>query len=825
MNRVATALRHLRQSKFTTLVNLLCLAIGMSCFAAACGVVGWFNSADRHHANADRILFVTEALKVAGAKSYDSVNEAPSWGLAPRLRTDFPELTVARARPARSVDVSAGPGNNAYAQAAFVDAQFLDIFDLNFVSGEARTALRSPRTAVVAESLAHRLFGTRDATGRTLQLANGTTVQITGVTAEQEQPSHFGSVRGLWNYELLVSMDVYETRVRSQASPEQAEMALNGWYTNSGNFTYVLLPTDGSLDRTRLNERLVAFARRHTPSEQGEFSFVAQPIRQLQAVRLDGIVRTENTGLSGAATILILGTLILFVSCLNYANLAAAQATQRMKEVALRRVVGAGRAEVVREYLVEAGLLAGCAMILTVLIVAGASLLSVQRIGISLLTGLSQSPAFLLAGLVLTPLLASVYPAYVVSRVTPANALRAGRVTSGPRSVQTALVGIQFGAASLLLTAVLIMISQTRELQREGLGLRGEPVIAIGNSLDAARVDLDVLRQELMRRGHVETVSAYDQIPGSEAPGNRRVVSLTPDVAAANWVVYTNAVQQDFFETFDLAMLAGRAFSRSHQDEFDPDDAADRAAPINVVINRKMAEQAGWSDPQRAIGQLLHSHATYGELEMPMRVVGVVETRPLHLLGLGTDSAMYTLEPQRAQQAVVRLNRAHVAEALADIDEVWKQLAPDLALRRLFVDEVFATSMQIFLVINVVFGALAGFAFLISVMGLTGMAIHVTARRTREIGVRKTLGAGVGRVLALLLTDFSRPVVIANLLTWPLVFVVMQGYLSLFMNRASLTPAPFLLGLLITMAIAWCAVGVQTVRAAQTRPADVLRCE
>jgi putative ABC transport system permease protein len=302
-------------------------------------------------------------------------------------------------------------------------------------------------------------------------------------------------------------------------------------------------------------------------------------------------------------------------------------------------------------------------------------------------------------------------------------------------------------------------------------------------------------------------------------------VSLSPDGADTGWIVYTNAVQHDFFEAFGMMPIAGRTFGRSHLDEFNADDAAHRARPINIVINREMAERAGWRDPQRAIGQIIHSRAVYGELEIPMRVVGVVENRALHLLGLGTDSAMYTLEPQRAQQVVVRLSASRTAEALSDIEAVWKQLVPNLGLRRVFVDEAFAASMRIFLVINAALAMLAGFAFLISAMGLIGMAIHVTADRTREIGVRKTLGASVGQILRLLVVDFSRPVVIANVVVWPLAFLMMQSYLSLFMNRTALTPEPFLLGLLITMAIAWCAIGVHTVRAARLNPASVLRYE
>jgi len=246
---------------------------------------------------------------------------------------------------------------------------------------------------------------------------------------------------------------------------------------------------------------------------------------------------------------------------------------------------------------------------------------------------------------------------------------------------------------------------------------------------------------------------------------------------------------------------------------------------MNIVINRALAEQSGWSDPSQAVGQTIYGHAGLGEHALTMRVIGVVETQPLALLGFGLRGNVYSLEPERANLAILRLSKNHTQEGIAALEATWKKLSPNVPLRRVFLDEAFERSYRFIPIVSNTFAALALFAFFISAMGLVGMATHVTARRTREIGVRKTIGASVTRILALLLRDFSKPVVIANVLMWPLAYIVMEGYLSMFMVQTTLSVLPFALGLIITAGIACASVAVQATKAARMNPATVLRTE
>ena len=244
-------------------------------------------------------------------------------------------------------------------------------------------------------------------------------------------------------------------------------------------------------------------------------------------------------------------------------------------------------------------------------------------------------------------------------------------------------------------------------------------------------------------------------------------------------------VHYDFFDTVEFRFLAGRAFDRAQGSD------VGQAA----IIDRTLAEQHGWS-PQSAIGKTLFEWVP-GQEHLPATlhtVIGVVENKATRLLGLGATSSVFFLEPDVAMTPIVRIDGRNIAAGLGEIDAVWKELVPQIAIKRRFADELLNEALSTFEGLNAVFASVAMLAMLIAVLGLVGMSIHTIGRRTHEIGVRKTLGASVRSVIALLLTDFSKPVIVANLIAWPVAFIAMQVYLSIFTQRVGLTWVPFATG-------------------------------
>jgi putative ABC transport system permease protein len=824
---LTTAWRYFGRNRFTTSINVLCLTLGMVCFAVAYGTVTWFTKADLHYEKSDRIYFASEGFSPRNAEAIAMGQPRTSWVLGKLLRADFPQLeAVARLTPGREAPV-AYDDKSAFVNSAYADPEFLKIFGLPFIRGDAQAALGTPRSAIVTQATAERLFGTTDVIGKTLLLNNRERVAVTGVISELKQPSHFSGGLGLIQFDLLASMDTYESMVRATGSPTKIAESLDTWAANMGTFVYLLAPKGDSFSLATLNTQLAAFTKRHAPTDQGQFFVDAHPIQELYSNLGDGIFSQMGVGISSASVLLILGGLILLVSCINYANLATAQLSTRTKEVAMRRVVGAGRSEIVRQYLFETALLTFAALILVLLfVVALLAVLSVQA-GINLLGAALLSPELwltLLTTLCIVTLLAGAYPSLVLSRMTPSLALRTGLGASGPRFVPTLLVGLQFGAASFLLIALLVMQSQNKALNQQRESISGEPVVAINTSVIDAGVDMQVLRSELQRTAQIEVVASADEIPGGLATGNHRMVGRSLEASAARNLVTTNSIDHQYFKSLQIGLLAGRTFEPNRRDEWNQDTAGGDDV-MNVVINRALAEQSGWTDPSQAVGQVIYGHAGLGEHALTMRVIGVVETRALAVLGFGSVANIYTLEQARATRPIIRLTKTDTAAGIAAIETVWKKLSPNVPARLVFLDEAFERSYRFIPMISSVFAALALFAFVISAMGLVGMATHVTARRTREIGVRKTLGASVASILSLLLRDFSKPVIIANLAMWPLAYVVMQGYVSMFMVQTTVSIAPFLLGLAITAGIACAAVAAQATKAAKLNPAMVLRTE
>jgi putative ABC transport system permease protein len=745
------------------------------------------------------------------------------------LKADLPELeVVARATGGplaapQGFLLTAGD-RTVSAYATFVDPEFLSIFDLPFVSGDRRDALRQPDSAVLTTRTADRIFGRQSVVGERLRIG-GRDVTIRGVIGPIPPPSHLAdSLTSLMRSDVFVSMNVGEYFFEKRTGGfSNVDPRAENWNLVS-HITYAMLPRNSSLTAEALNRRLAMFGDRRVPKDADKVRFTATPVSRV-LIFFTNIILGSTT-----AMLLGLGGLVLAVSCVNYANLATAQGTSRAKEVGIRKILGARRGQVIRQYLFESGL--HTSMALAIGLGAIGLVLPMVRAaaGIELVPVLMGNAGFwlfLFGIVVVVSIVAGAYPALALSRLRPIQALGAGRATFGRGFASSLLVCIQFAVASFLLIVVIVMYSQNRELRRAAFSRAGDPIVVISNNIKETRTSIEALQAEFSRSPLIKSVSASSFLPWRLAMSPTGV-TRSLDAAATSTGMGDNVVGHNFFSTFEMQVAAGRVFDQQHADDRLPvGDDSNRARVYNAVVDRAAIARLGWADPQAAIGQTVY--VPWWNADRPpdqVRIIGVVENRPLALLGpAGLQANLYRLNPDAANYPVIRISGSDIPGALAVIDSAWKKLEPAVPLNRRFSDELFEQSYRLFDAINKVFAGLAVFAFAISVMGLFGMAIHVTNGRTHEIGIRKTLGARVGQVVSLLLWDFSKPVAIANLLAWPIGLLAVQMYLRLFVQRLPLTAWPFLVSLLATVLIAWFAVGVHTLRAARRKPASVLRYE
>jgi putative ABC transport system permease protein len=286
----------------------------------------------------------------------------------------------------------------------------------------------------------------------------------------------------------------------------------------------------------------------------------------------------------------------------------------------------------------------------------------------------------------------------------------------------------------------------------------------------------------------------------------------------------SNVVGFDFFQTLDMKLLAGRAFDRNHADDI---SKWKDSAPATVLIDNAMAKLQGWHDPQQAIGKTLFLRGSIDPnvKPRPLRVVGVVEGRILSVIAMGTNSNVYFLDPDAARSPIIRISTNDVKGALLEIDQAWNKLVPNVPIVREYPEDIINKTYELIGGVAAAISVFSALACVGALLGLIGISIHIIGRRTHEIGVRKTLGASTRSIFALLMRDFARPVVIANLIAWPFAFLAMRAYLSIFTERSALSIKPFLLSMIVSVLVAWLAVATQTLRAARIKPAHVLRYE
>ncbi len=843
------ALRGFRKRKVATAIKILALSLGLSCFLGAYMVADYFEHTDTQWKNSDRIVTFREQIIVPSSDAKFPALPLTSPALAKYLKADFPQL-VATGRHtsvagSREIPVQAGD-HKSFRIVKASDPGFFKIFNFDLLKGNPRTALSSPKSAIITTKAARAIFGTADVMGRTIRIEDLVDVTITGVMDEIPPPSHLGRTYAGNHFDLLVSMDVFDdlSNPSSIGTDRNRPSEMESW-TYINFLTYALLPADGSFTIDDLNKQLPAFVARHVPKGPYSIKLDAIPVTDLSAVWIDSYVLGDSFGVSITTILYLFGALVLGVACLDFANLATAEASRRAKEVGMRKVMGAKRHQLALQNLIEVGLLAALSLVLALGIMAMVASMLNNPVDLGMhLPSITRLDfwATIVAVLIATSLAAGGYPALVLSRIRPIFALRVGRVRGGSRIVRAILTGAQFAAASVLLIGVVVIYNENGVLQKSGLGLTDDPLVILPTRLTDAKINPDTFRTAMLATKGVTGYTASQTLPFDRTiSGNEFAAS--PSATARKVTASIRQVSFDFFTIGGTKLLAGRDFSKERGDDIsrnplgsNPDlsqpdlqSKIDSAPTPRIIIDRSTAETFGWS-PGQAVGKLIYQKQTIRtpsgqrDIVFPFEVIGVVGKAPLELTSSTSKDFVYEVD-SGSGYAIIKISKSDIPGTLARIKDVWERMAPAVAFRSRFLDQQFEIAFHLFGVLNSVFLGIAIFAIIIASLGLIGMATFIVGRRVQEIGVRKTLGASTWQVLRMLLWDFSKPVVVANVIAWPLAFVIVQFYLSLFITRAPLTPLPFAISFIVTVAIAWAAVANQAIRAARTKPATVLKYE
>ncbi|GAB5519396.1 MAG: ABC transporter permease [Rhodothermales bacterium] len=777
-NYLLLTLRHLRRHPGMASLNLAGLALGVMCCAFILLYVQRQYSYDRYHDRADDIYRLT---------TLTSAKTSPAW--APALEEAFGQ-TVEHAVRFWPLFAPAKMAHEATIfvedELAFADPGVFSVFNWSLLDGEPTTALVGPHRVVVTETLARKYFGEASPLGEHLTFW-GMDFEVTGVMTDVPETSHY-RMDALFSFASLYPI--------MGASLDQE-------WASSGFYTYVRVPP--GVEQVQLDEALAQVASLHGSSDVAQVH--AQPLTAIH--RAEPLQGEPSPGIA-AAYLHLLGAVALFVmilACINFINLTVAGARGRIREIGVRKMMGAAQQQIQRQFLGEALVVSGLALGLgSLLVIAGLPVFN-TLVGTSIL-GREVPQAVLLVGgaLVLVVVGIGLYPAASLSRFKPAQILK-GAVGSTRQGFRQGLIVFQFAVLAALLVGTLVVLQQTRFLQQKDLGFAPNQVLV----LDGDRYPL--IKQALREVPSVQHVAGVPQVIGAPLQTSQYRLPGTPVDTAAT--VQHLPATLDFIETMGVEIVAGRAFSADQ-----PTDA-DGA----VVLNEAAARAMGWGVPDQALGQSFEVAVPHAEVETwaEVNVIGVV--RDFHYGALH-----HTIQPlilylsQDLNLTLVRLHNADT-ETLAQIEAVWQRVNPDAPYNAYFLDQHLAQAYIAERQAGRLFAGFTGLALVIACLGLLGLSVFTVQQRVKEIGVRKVLGASPLSVMGLLSKEVLGLVTVALFVGLPIAYMVLQTWLSRFAYRIELGIGVFALTALGLVLIAILTVSYQSGKAALADPVKSLRYE
>jgi putative ABC transport system permease protein len=789
-NYLKNALRNLQRNKIYSLIIITGLAVGLAIFILFAVIAGFNTEADHFHKNADRIYAVVQVCpSITEGEQHTAFTPSP---LLPALLGEFSQIEAgARAFPAGRMIIQHKENIFYESNMLFADSDFLSMFSFDLIAGDPSQVLAEPFSIVITERMAYKYFGDADPLGETLMLNNEVPVAVSGILKNVDD--NYSSIQ----FDCLVSME----------TAEQFVTWMDDWRTNhQGCF---LLLSEGT-DPAGLEKKFPIILKKYyanTPDTPKKLYLLPLLDFRLHSERITSFWLKSDGFVN--YFLMISGTLILFIVCVNFVNLSTARYMNRIKEVGLRKVVGAQRLQLMKQFLSESVITAIIALPIAVVIydimVQAIQRFLLQDQGELLVWNHPFLYKYLFPVTILVGLFAGLYPAIFLSSFRPVQLFKRN-IKPGKKGslLRKLLVVCQFAGAILLIVLTLHWKRTHNYLLNVDLGYNRKNIIAVGLTKKDAN-ERSLLQERINRRADIISVSATEAIPISW--GNEK--DVIPEGLSENEAFKSEVYDVDYGFTgiLDITMKQGRGFLREYNDE------------DNVIINEILADQMKWTHP---IGKKL---TIEGETK---KVIGVATYFHFKSVNYGMGPAVLRLNPENCNYLLIRYSSAsRLRDIIGKIEEDWRFVIPNHPLESTTMENYFSDDYRSDRVFLTIFGFVDGIVIFISCLGLLGLASYTVQRRTKEIGIRKTLGASVAGIIQLLMREFMILVIIANLIAIPISYFLCQ-YLFQYRlphYRASLGVNVFVLTSFITLFTAVIAIVYQTQRAARANPVEALRYE
>ncbi|MBS1526841.1 MAG: ABC transporter permease [Bacteroidetes bacterium] len=805
-NYFKTAWRSLLRNKSYATINIAGLAIGIAACLLIFLIVQFETSFDKFHAKRNQIYRVITVFHTPDGVFPSSGSPIP---LSTGLRVDFPQLKVVsdilqNGGSHYSVGSSGqGTGIKKFKEdeAYFADPQFFETFDFKWLAGDKKAALAEPNTVVLSRDEANKFFGDwQQAIGKIVKYENSKDLKVTGIIENTPANTDF-PIRLVVSWLTATSKggDVYGN--------------INDWVSVYGDHnTYIVLPSNMSV--SQFNKALVAFVKKHKPAQYTKDGLQLQSLADMHYNTKVSVFSGHPFSKELIDVISLIGLFLLIIACVNFINLATAQAVNRSKEVGIRKVLGSNRKQLVMQFISETLIITLFAVVLAVGLAEVVLPMLNSLLEIRLSTGFIIEPALLLFLLCVTfsvTLLSGFYPALVLSGFNPIEALR-NRIKAGRSSgisLRRVLVVAQFCIAQVLVIGTLVLIYQMNYFNSKSLGFTKDAVITVpfpGDSISRTRIN--ALKDQLLQQPGIKDVSFSFASPsdnngwGSDFKYNN-APKPTDFNAQLKWA------DPEYFKLYNLQFVAGSPYNKTD-------------TISGYVVNEVLMNKLGVHNPKDIIGKYIK---LWDDNKKYARVTGVVKDFNIGSLRNPIPPVLMAPWKDVYQKINIKIQPFNVSQTLASVERLWNNTFPDGIYEYQFLDDKIANFYKSENELSTLYKIFAGIAIFISCLGLYGLVSFMAVQRTKEVGIRKTLGASVGHIVYLFSKEFTVLIGVAFLVAGPLGYYFMHKWLLDFTYRITIGPDIFILAILASVVIAWISVGYRAVKAALANPVKSLRSE
>ncbi|MCI0695557.1 ABC transporter permease [candidate division KSB1 bacterium] len=795
-NYLKIAVRNLLRQKGYTFINVAGLAVGMACCALILLYIRDELSYDRFHQRAEHIYrVITTDRDQHGADTFPGT-PAP---MAPALKQEYPEVRQAvRVYSPYGRTLVSYEDRQFYEEKIYsADSTLFEVFDFPLLQGDPKTALRHLQSVVMSRAAAQKYFGAENPLGKILRIERGgRDFQVTGILQEIPQASHLRP-------DFIIPFE------------NIGEFALGNWNQSSFH-SYLLLRDEAAASALEAN--LPQFVKKHYPEPEPDVA-ITLGLQRLTDVHLHSDFDNE-AGKLGAMTYLylfaVLAIFIIVLACVNFMNLATARSQHRAREVGVRKVVGSRRALLIVQFMSESILLSLLALLSAVVLMEfflpAFNELAQKRLQLDFASDWQLAAGFILLALIVG-IISGSYPAFFLSRFQPVEVLKGGSCAgnAGARLRQLLVIG-QFVISIALIAGTLVVSKQIEFIRNKRLGFDKEQVVVVPLSGQQAQTKWPRLKTELLRHQQIQSVAASSTVVADLAWWTTRVKRSDGEPEK---IVYTYQIDYDFFRTLGIELAAGRFLA--------PESPSDSAQAF--VLNEAAVKGFGYESTEAALGQSFIWLGHGPENAKRGVVVGVVKNFHFRPLYEEIAPAVFHLMPGWMNFLILRVRPHGTSEALATLRTEWQTFAPDRPLEFYFLNEKVQAQYGAETRLLKVFGIFSTFAIFISCLGLFGLVSFTTEQRTKEIGVRKVLGATVSSIIFMLSSSFTKLVAIAFVIATPLAWLAMNKWLQNFAYRADLGWPVFAFAGGLALLIALLTVSTQAIKAALANPVEALRYE